>query len=82
MACYLLACVLIAVQYTLRLTASDSLMENHTFIVINIKDVNDLPPVFTSTMYVTNLEEEHVGPYPLRALQVSLYGYDGDGMVI
>ncbi|EEB18272.1 predicted protein [Pediculus humanus corporis] len=63
-------------QYTLRLSASDSLSENYTTVVINVRDVNDLPPVFSSTMYSATLQEEHEGPYPVKLLQVT--ATDGD----
>jgi hypothetical protein len=45
------------------LVASDSLNENHTTIVINIKDVNDLPPTFPETSYEKTLNEEMDAPY-------------------
>jgi len=47
-------------------------MEGHTKIIINIKDVNDLPPIFDNNVYTTTLLEEHEGPYPVRALQVNI----------
>jgi ABC-type uncharacterized transport system fused permease/ATPase subunit len=46
------------------------LNENQTTVVIHVNDVNDLPPVFNSTLYTGLLEEEFVGPHPYRLLQV------------
>jgi hypothetical protein len=45
------------------LTASDSLNENYTTIVINVKDVNDMPPTFPETLYEKTLNEEKDAPY-------------------
>lgn len=45
------------------MVASDSLNENDTTIVINIKDVNDLPPTFPETSYEKTLNEEMDAPY-------------------
>lgn len=45
------------------MAASDSLNENHTTIIINVKDVNDLPPVFPETLYEKTLDEEMEAPY-------------------
>ncbi|KAG8223171.1 hypothetical protein J437_LFUL000337, partial [Ladona fulva] len=56
-------------QYELTLVASDSLNENQTRVVIHVNDVNDLPPVFSSTLYPALLQEEFEGPYPYRLLQ-------------
>lgn len=55
-------------QYELTLVASDSLNENHTKIVINVRDVNDLPPVFPQKHYNYTMDEEI--PAPFRFLQV------------
>lgn len=57
-------------QYNLTLVASDSLNENHTTIIINVKDVNDMPPVFLETLYEETLNEELEAPYNM--LQVVL----------
>ncbi|KAJ9597441.1 hypothetical protein L9F63_011698, partial [Diploptera punctata] len=57
-------------QYELTLVASDSLNENQTTVVIHVNDVNDLPPVFNSTLYTAVMEEEFTGPHPYRLLQV------------
>lgn len=45
------------------MVASDSLNENHTTIIINIKDVNDLPPEFAETLYEKTLDEEKEAPF-------------------
>ncbi|PSN29277.1 hypothetical protein C0J52_28404 [Blattella germanica] len=39
-------------------------------VVIHVNDVNDLPPVFNSTLYTGLMEEEFAGPHPYRLLQV------------
>lgn len=57
-------------QYELRLVGSDSLNENWTTVVIHVNDVNDLPPVFNSTLYTKAFAEEFGGPYPYSLLQV------------
>nr|CAD7587463.1 unnamed protein product [Timema genevievae] len=63
-------------QYELTLVASDSLNENETTVVIHVNDVNDLPPVFNSSVYTAVLEEEYSGPHPYGLLQVT--ATDGD----
>lgn len=55
-------------QYILTLVASDSLNENHTKIIISVRDVNDLPPVFPQKNYTYTMDEE-IAP-PFRFLQV------------
>lgn len=50
------------IKYDLKLVASDSLNENYTRIVINIKDVNDLPPIFPRNQYERTLDEEFDTP--------------------
>lgn len=57
-------------QYELTLVASDSLNENHTKIIINVRDVNDLPPVFPKKNYNYTMDEEI--PAPFRFLQVKI----------
>ncbi|KAG5878258.1 hypothetical protein JTB14_025996 [Gonioctena quinquepunctata] len=57
-------------RYELTLVASDSLNENYTTIVIQIKDKNDLPPKFKCSVYPRVIAEEFPGPYPLRLMQV------------
>lgn len=47
----------------LKLAASDSLNENYTTIIINVKDVNDLPPVFPEPLFQKTLDEEMEAPY-------------------
>uniref|UniRef100_A0A1B0CZ77 Uncharacterized protein n=1 Tax=Phlebotomus papatasi TaxID=29031 RepID=A0A1B0CZ77_PHLPP len=50
-------------QYDLTLVASDSLNDNQTTIVIHIRDVNDMPPVFPQKMYKRTLKEEKAPTY-------------------
>lgn len=57
-------------QYELRLTASDSLEENNTTVVIHVKDVNDNPPVFERPNYRTQITEEDDRNLPKRVLGV------------
>lgn len=40
---------------------SDSLNENSTTILVRVKDVNDLPPKFTSNNYTVTINEELIG---------------------
>lgn len=56
-------------QYELTLVASDSLNENHTKIIITVRDVNDLPPVFPEKLYCKVMDEEISAPFPM--IQVS-----------
>lgn len=58
------------VQYELHLSASDNLKENHTIVVIHVKDVNDNPPVFERPTYRTQITEEDDRNLPKRVLQV------------
>lgn len=52
-------------QYELTLVASDSLNENYTKIIINVRDVNDLPPVFPEKLYCKVMDEEIAAPFPM-----------------
>uniref|UniRef100_A0A182MNF4 Cadherin domain-containing protein n=1 Tax=Anopheles culicifacies TaxID=139723 RepID=A0A182MNF4_9DIPT len=52
-------------QYHLTLVASDSLNENETIIVINVKDVNDMPPSFPQQVYERTMDEELAVPFPI-----------------
>lgn len=45
--------------------ASDSLNENHTKIIITVRDVNDLPPVFPEKLYCKVMDEEIPAPFPM-----------------
>lgn len=56
-------------QYNLTLVASDGLNENHTYIVISVRDVNDLKPVFLQSSYVKTMDEELDAPF--RIMQVT-----------
>ncbi|GFY63379.1 neural-cadherin [Trichonephila inaurata madagascariensis] len=63
-------------EYKLRLVASDNLNENHTTVVIHIKDVNDNPPIFDRPTYETQITEEDDRNLPKKVLQVT--ATDGD----
>lgn len=63
-------CVCMCAQYELHLSASDNLKENHTIVVIHVKDVNDNPPVFERPTYRTQITEEDDRNLPKRVLQV------------
>lgn len=60
-------------QYELKLVASDSLNENQTTIVISVRDVNDLPPVFPQTLYERSLNEELAAPFTIIQVAILLY---------
>lgn len=62
--------VCVCAQYELHLSASDNLKENHTIVVIHVKDVNDNPPVFERPTYRTQITEEDDRNLPKRVLQV------------
>ncbi|XP_043069633.1 neural-cadherin isoform X7 [Drosophila bipectinata] len=62
-------------RYELKLVASDSLNENQTTIVINVRDVNDLPPQFPQTSYERTLNEGMTDT-PFTIMQVT--ATDGD----
>lgn len=61
-------------QYRLRLVASDNLNENHTTVVIHVKDCNDVQPVFDRPTYETQIMEEDDRLLPKRVLQVMFLG--------
>ncbi|XP_017854376.1 neural-cadherin isoform X7 [Drosophila busckii] len=61
-------------RYELKLVASDSLNENSTTIVISVRDVNDLPPVFPQTLYERSLNEELDTPFTIMQVTAT----DGD----
>ncbi|XP_044750155.1 neural-cadherin isoform X5 [Coccinella septempunctata] len=63
-------------RYELTLVASDSLNENSTTVAINVRDVNDLPPVFNTTVYRKTVQEEVPGIYPRTLMKVM--ATDGD----
>uniref|UniRef100_A0A182MQT4 Cadherin domain-containing protein n=1 Tax=Anopheles culicifacies TaxID=139723 RepID=A0A182MQT4_9DIPT len=58
-------------KYELRLTASDNFKENYTTVLINVRDVNDNPPVFEKSSYRTQITEEDDRGLPKRVLRVS-----------
>lgn len=39
-------------------------------VIIHVKDVNDMPPVFDEKSYRTDIDEELPGSYPLKLIQV------------
>lgn len=51
------------------LVASDGRNENSTRVVVHVLDVNDRPPTFSRSAYVTQALEE-TGPYPHPLIQV------------
>jgi hypothetical protein len=53
------------------LTAADNFKENYTTVVINVKDVNDNPPVFEKPSYRTQITEEDERGLPKRIMKVS-----------
>lgn len=57
-------------QYDLTLVASDSLNENETTVVMRIIDKNDLPPVFSQSVYMAEILEEFTSNLPLKLTQV------------
>lgn len=61
-------CAVVALQYELILSASDSLNENYTKIRITVRDVNDLPPIFPEKFYTKVMDEEIAAPF--RMIQV------------
>ncbi|XP_049536228.1 neural-cadherin-like isoform X1 [Anopheles darlingi] len=58
-------------KYELRLTASDNFKENYTTVLINVRDVNDNPPVFEKSSYRTQITEEDDRGLPKRVLRVT-----------
>lgn len=60
-------------KYELKLVASDSLNENATTIIINVRDVNDLPPVFPQTLYERTLNEEMKAPFTIMQVGVLFF---------
>ncbi|XP_076325233.1 neural cadherin isoform X1 [Tachypleus tridentatus] len=63
-------------KYNLTLVASDTLRENSTTVIIRIKDINDLPPVFERSSYETTILEEQDHNLPKKILKVT--ATDGD----
>ena len=57
------------VQYELTIVASDSLNEHEAKVVVFIRDVNDLPPVFDNSSYESFILEEEKSVQ--KILQVS-----------
>ena len=48
------------IQYDLTVVASDSLNEEETTVVVYVRDLNDLPPVFEESNYSAVMIEETV----------------------
>ncbi|XP_037558353.1 neural-cadherin isoform X4 [Dermacentor silvarum] len=63
-------------EFNLTLVASDTLYEGSTTVLIHVKDVNDLPPVFGQSSYVTTIEEEVSHNLPMKIMTVT--ATDGD----
>lgn len=61
---------LFSLQYELRLEATRNRKNNYTTVVINVRDVNDNPPVFDRQTYRTQITEEDDRNLPKRILQV------------
>ena len=55
------------------LVASDSLNEATVNIVVFVKDVNDLPPVFSERSYQATIKEEDDKNLDKPILQVTFY---------
>lgn len=55
------------------MSASDNLRENHTTVVIHVKDVNDNPPVFERPTYKTQITEEDDRNLPKSIVQVKFH---------
>ena len=53
------------------ITASDNLLEAEAKVVIFIRDVNDLPPVFSNTTYEAFIFEED--PQVMKIMKVSKF---------
>nr|CAD7400327.1 unnamed protein product [Timema poppensis] len=68
----------LTVNYELRLVASVDMKENHTMVVVHVKDVNDNPPLFERPTYRTQITEEDDRNLPKRVLQVTANDADKD----
>jgi hypothetical protein len=49
------------------------LNENHTTIVINVRDVNDLKPVFDKIAYKKTMDEELAAPFKIMQVNNNCY---------
>ena len=54
------------------LTASDNFKENYTTVSINVRNVNDNPPVFEKSLYRLKITEDDDRGLPKRMLRVSV----------
>ncbi|XP_064467310.1 neural-cadherin-like isoform X1 [Ornithodoros turicata] len=63
-------------EFNLTLVASDTLYEGSTTVLIHVKDVNDLPPVFNQSSYEATILEEVSHNLPMRIMTVT--ATDGD----
>lgn len=52
------------------MVATDNSNENHTTVVINVKDVNDNPPVFNWPVYEAQITEESNPDMPKEVVKV------------
>ncbi|XP_022647325.1 neural-cadherin-like isoform X4 [Varroa destructor] len=59
-------------EYRLRLVASDNLNENHTTVLIRVKDVNDNAPIFDRPTYEAQITEENDRNLPQKILTYNL----------
>lgn len=48
--------------------------ENETIIVINVKDVNDMPPSFPQQVYERTMNEELAVPFPIMQVVPHILG--------
>ena len=62
------------------ITASDNLLEAEAKVVIFIRDVNDLPPVFSNTTYEAFIFEED--PQVMKIMKVSESIFLGDSKTL
>lgn len=69
---HIISPTLLFAQYELKLVASDNRNENHTTVVIHVKDVNDNPPMFDRPLYETQITEEDDRSLPKNILTVSV----------
>ncbi|XP_076257873.1 neural-cadherin-like [Rhynchophorus ferrugineus] len=65
-------------KYELRLDAIEKQNRNSTTVVINVKDINDNPPVFQKQSYKTQITEEDDRNLPRSILQVTATDADVD----
>ena len=54
------------------MVATDHVHETPTTVVIFVRDVNDLPPIFDQGSYTASIREEYVARRPLLQVLLSL----------